>query len=331
MYRIRWVRVLALASALGLIVLLLRGCAIACAGGGGGEDGDARLDASVIEDRQISVFDTRAERIEERSLEEYLVGVVAAEMPASFHEQALRAQAVAARTYTMYHARHGGCNAHSGADVCTSSACCQAYGSDAQLKVRWGKDYAANLARVQQAVYATAGLVLLYDGAPIEALYHSASGGYTEDSENVFAAARPYLRAVESADEVGTSHLLGTVTLSYEAFCEKVNAAYPDAKLKPDGLTRQIEVTDRTDSGRVRGIRLGGASLTGKSLRSLLGLDSTLFTISLTGGSIRFDTRGFGHGVGMSQTGANAMGIAGSNFEEILLHYYTGVEVDRIP
>ena len=331
MYRIRWGRVLALSVALGIAVLLVRGCVIARGGGGAQEDGaDAGFDATVFADRPVRVYDTRSERTEERSLEEYLVGVVAAEMPASFHEQALRAQAVAARTYTVYHALHGGCNAHD-ADVCTSSACCQAFASDAQLKERWGDAYRQNLSRVKAAVFSTADQVLLYEGAPIEALYHSASGGYTEDSENVFANAVPYLRAVESAEEVGTSRLSGNVTLSYDAFCEKVNAAYPDAGLKPDGLSRQIEVTQRTESGRVSSIRLGGVSLTGKALRKLLGLDSTLFTISLTGGSIRFDTRGFGHGVGMSQTGANAMGIAGSDYREILLHYYTGAQIGPIP
>lgn len=328
MYRIRWGRVLALSLALGLLVLLVRGCAMARRGGA--QDGADGFDIAVQADRPVRVYDGQAGRTEERSLETYLVGVVAAEMPASFHEEALRAQAVAARTYTMYHALHGGCNAHD-ADVCTSSACCQAYATDDQLRERWGDAYAENLARVQEAVLSTAGLVLLYDGEPIEALYHSASGGYTEDSENVFANAVPYLRAVESADEVGTARLSGQVTLSYADFCDKVNEAYPDAGLTPDTLAGQIEVTQRTDSGRVSSIRLGGVSVSGKVLRKLVGLDSTLFTVSLTGGNIRFYTRGFGHGVGMSQTGANAMGIAGSDYREILLHYYTGTTIGPIP
>lgn len=326
MYKIRWKRVLALSCAAGLLILLLRGCAIAKKP----EPMDAaKLRTEPYADQTITVFDGDAARAEERSLETYLVGVVAAEMPASFDEQALRAQAVAARTYTVYRAGRGGCNAHD-ADVCTSSACCQAFASDQALRTRWGDAYDENLERVAAAVRDTNGQVLCYDGKPIEALYHSASGGYTEDSENVFAAAVPYLRAVESEQEIGSSHLSGTVSLSYAAFCDRVNAACPDAKLRPDNLAEQIEIIGRTESGRVTSIRLGGASLSGKALRKLLSLDSTLFTIALMGGSIRFDTRGYGHGVGMSQTGANAMGQAGYSYEQILLHYYTGTTLQNV-
>lgn len=327
MYRIRWTRVFALSAALGVLVLLLRGCAIACAGDGGA---DAAFDAEAFADTPVRVYDAQSGRTETRSLETYLVGVVAAEMPASFHEEALRAQAVAARTYTVYRALHGGCNAHD-ADVCTSSACCQAFATDEQLRERWGADYAENLARIETAVFSTAGEVLLYDGAPIEALYHSASGGYTEDSENVFANAVPYLRAVESPNEVGTARLTGSVSFTREAFCDLVNGALEAAALSPDELESQVEVTQRSESGRVQRLRLGGVSLSGREARGLLGLDSALFTIAFSAGGVRFDTRGYGHGVGMSQTGANAMGIAGSDYEEILLHYYTGTSLGPIP
>lgn len=327
MYRIRWTRVLALSAALGALVLLLRGCAIAC--GAGGADAAPRVEA--LPGATVRVYDAQAGGVEERLLEEYLVGVVAAEMPASFHEQALRAQAVAARTYTAYRAAHGGCGAHDGADVCTSSACCQAYATDEALRARWGADYAQNLARVEAAVYETAGEVLLYGGAPIEALYHSASGGYTEDSENVFANAVPYLRAVESPDEVGTSHLTGSVRYARAELCALVNAALPEAALSPDALEEQVEILERSRSGRVQRLRLGGAALTGREARGLLGLDSALFTIAFDEDGVRFDTRGFGHGVGMSQTGANAMGLAGSDYRQILLHYYTGASLGPLP
>ena len=326
MYKIRWNRVLALSLAAGLLVLLVRGCAMACRAGSADAE---QLRAEPYTDRMITVFDGDTGRAGEQSLETYLVGVVAAEMPASFDEQALRAQAVAARTYTIYRAGRGGCGAHD-ADVCTSSACCQAFASEQALRARWGAAFGENLERVAAAVRDTNGQVLCYDGKPIEALYHSASGGYTEDSENVFAATLPYLRAVESGQEIGSAHLSGTVSLSYAAFCDRVNAACPEAGLKPDNLADQIEILGRTKSGRVTGIRLGGASMSGKALRKLLSLDSTLFTITLTGGSIRFDTRGFGHGVDMSQTGANAMGMAGYTYEQILLHYYTGTALRNV-
>ena len=173
--------------------------------------------------------------------------------------------------------------------------------------------------------------MLLYGGAPIEALYHSASGGYTEDSENVFANAVPYLRAVESPDEVGTSHLTGSVRYARAELCALVNAALPEAALSPDALEDQVEILERSRSGRVQRLRLGGAALTGREARGLLGLDSALFTIAFDEDGVRFDTRGFGHGVGMSQTGANAMGLAGSDYRQILLHYYTGASLGPLP
>lgn len=143
----------------------------------------------------------------------------------------------------------------------------------------------------------------------------------------MFAAAEPYLRAVESGLETGTSRLSGTVRLSYREFCDKVNKAYADAKLKPDRLSEQIAVISRTESGRVKKIRLGGVQITGKQFRYLIGLDSAMFTVTLTGKTVRLDTKGFGHGVGLSQTGANGMAEAGADYREILLHYYTGVTI----
>lgn len=324
-YRVCWGRVVAAACTLGIFVLLIRGCVYA-RGQTETAAADGGFSVQVYSDLSISVYDRRTGQITEEPLEEYLVGVVAAEMPASFEEEALCAQAVAARTYTVRKLLHGGCNS-SDADVCTGSNCCQAFASAERQRARWTNSYEENRARVEQAVQKTMGQVLLYEGEPIEALYHSASGGYTEDSENVFAVARPYLRAVESGNETGTSRLSATVKLSYEEFCRRVNESYPKAGLSEGRLADQIAVVSRTESGRVNAIRLGGATLTGKQLRYLVGLDSTMFTVTLTGKTVRFDTKGFGHGVGMSQTGANGMARTGADYEEILLHYYTGVTI----
>lgn len=326
-YRVCWKKVVALAVTIGLCVLMIRGCLYARRPPE--QESQQEQQESLLPpdtDLIISVCDRRTGEISERPLEEYLVGVVAAEMPASFEAEALAAQAVAARTYTIRKLLRGGCKA-TGADVCTGSNCCQAFASTERQQARWTNTYASNHARVEAAVRATAGEILLYESEPIDALYHSASGGYTEDSENVFAAAEPYLRAVESGLETGTSRLSGTVRLPYREFCDKVNKAYADAKLKPDRLSEQIAVISRTESGRVKKIRLGGVQITGKQFRYLIGLDSAMFTVTLTGKTVRLDTKGFGHGVGLSQTGANGMAEAGADYREILLHYYTGVTI----
>jgi len=311
-----------LAVAVGVSVLLVRGCCYARKSALP-QDGDASVHAEQS-DLLVCVCDAQTGAIEERPLEEYLIGVVAAEMPASFSHHALAAQAVAARTYTVRKLLRGGCRS-SDADVCTNSGCCQAFSSLERQKSRWTNTYLENRARIEAAVKETAGEILLYDGEPIEALYHSASGGATEDSEHVFAVARPYLRAVSSAYETGTLRLSDSVTLSYADFCRKVNDAYPDAGLTPTQLAGQISVVSRTESGRVQTIRLGTRELTGKRFRYLMGLDSTMFTVTLTGSTVRLDTKGFGHGVGLSQTGANGMAERGADYREILLHYYTGV------
>ena len=333
-YRIRWRAVILLAVASGLIVLVLRGCLMAQAAKRQAQSTPAptaepALAALPDADLSVTVFLHREDGTREMPLEAYILGVVAAEMPASFDPEALRAQAVAARTYTLYKGAHGGCRSAS-ASVCTNSACCQAYAPDDALRVRWGADYADNLSKITDAVASTAGQVLLYDGAPIEALYHSASGGRTEDSEAVYAAAVPYLRAVESTNESGSSRLTGTATFSRKDFASRVNSTWAGARLDPATLENDVEILRTSESGRVQEMRLGGKAVTGKQVRRLFGLDSTLFTVTFTRSSVRFDTRGFGHGVGMSQTGANSMGKGGRTYEEILLYYYTGTTLGRI-
>lgn len=277
----------------------------------------------------VSVRFSRNGSVSEIDLEEYIVGVVSAEMPASFSFEALRAQAVAARTYTVYRILHGGCRS-TDADVCTGSGCCQAYADDAALHERWGKQYDENSARIRSAVESTAGKILTYDGEPIDALYHSASGGRTEDAGDVYAAAVPYLLSVESSAEAGTNRLTGEKRFTVKAFVKAVNKAFPKAKLREKGLSESIEILETTESGRVTSIRLGKTSVKGRELRAALNLDSALFTFRIENDEVIFSTRGFGHGVGMSQTGANVMGMGGRTYEEILTYYYTGVTVADI-
>jgi stage II sporulation protein D len=257
-------------------------------------------------------------------IEEYLVGVVAGEMPASYEMEALRAQAVAARTYTMHLKHNGGCSAHPGADVCTNSGHCQAYRTQEEMKESWGGHYDDYLAKIKEAVYSTEGQEIYYKGDEIQVFYHSSSGGMTEDCSNVYAESLPYLVSVTSPGEESYSNYYGKVTLSYSEFVKKLEEASPGIRLS--GSADDIGEIKRYDSGRVQSISIGDETFTGREIRQIFSLNSTNFTVKATD-EVTFSTVGFGHGVGMSQTGANEMAKTGSDYIEILEHYFTGVTV----
>jgi len=324
MTKLNWKRLLIAALLLLLLLLLLRGLFFSCRAK---EAPPYSLEFVSEPERMLSLYLHREKKSIRLGLEEYIVGVVASEMPASFKPEALKAQAVASRTYALRRLLKGGCS--QGCDLCSSSSCCQAYKTDAELKKTWGLKYSENLAKISEAVESTKGEALYYNGELIEALYHAASGGYTEDSENVFKAAEPYLRSVKSENEEGSKYLTSSTRLSRKAFVKAVNGAWPSAKLKASALERQVKILSRFESGRVECIKLGGAEATGRELRGLLELKSALFTLEFTKTDAIFHTRGFGHGVGMSQAGANGMASKGAGYKEILSHYYTGATISR--
>lgn len=273
----------------------------------------------------IRVYDHRADKLVTMSLEEYIVGVVAAEMPAYYDFEALKAQAVASRTYTLYSMAHGGCHTNPDADVCTNSKCCQAFSTHERMQNTWGNDYANNYNRVAQAVMGTAGEVLTYKGKLCDALYHACSGGQTEDSENVYANALPYLRGVDSPYEDPMRQ--EDVELGEDALVELIAAKYPESGVNADNLRSSIEIVSTYASGRVETLRLGKTKITGKQARSLFGLRSAMFTITWSENGAVFHTKGYGHGVGLSQNGANGMAKHGFTYEEILHYYYTNVQI----
>ncbi len=277
------------------------------------------------ETTEIRVYDHRADEIVTMDLEEYVVGVVSAEMPAWYEFEALKAQAVATRTYTLYSVAHGGCHTNPDADVCTNSKCCQAFSSHERMQNTWGKDYANNYNRVAQAVMETAGEVIVYDGKLCDALYHACSGGQTEDSEHVYANALPYLRGVSSPYEDPMRQ--EDVDFGVDALAELIAAKYPESGITADNAREEIAIASAFESGRVDMLRLGKTTITGKQARNLFGLRSTMFTITRSEDGIVFHVKGFGHGVGLSQNGANGMAKHGSDYREILLHYYTGVAI----
>ena len=265
------------------------------------------------------------DHINEITMEQYLIGVVAAEMPASFELEALKAQAVAARTNALYSMLVLQKPRHPDAHVCSDFTCCTAYSNDERLRERWGYDYVRNITGIITAVTETDGIFLSYDDQPIIASFHSSSARRTESSVNVWMSALPYLRSVSSPEtELQVPNYVADVTVSLEDFIDIILSAYPDAVL--DGV-EESWITDvtHTESGRIYELVIGGVPVRGTAIRSLFDLRSTAIMFKwIPSDGITFTTTGFGHGVGMSQYGANAMAADGSDYSEILLHYYTG-------
>lgn len=276
----------------------------------------------------VRVYDHETETVVTMDLEEYVCHVVAAEMPASYEPEALKAQAVAARTLAAEALAGGSRGCTDGADLCTSSEHCQAFDSEAACRKKWGENYAYWWGRITEAVYATKGLIITYEGEPIEVFYHAVSGGRTEDVENVFSQPLPYLRGVDSEGEESESHYEQEIAFDGQQFIEKVERYFEDVALSASGLSTQVRILGYYESGRVKEVRLGDRTVKAVDLRRALGLPSTQFTIRYSGSRILFDCIGYGHGVGMSQAGANVMARSGSDYLEILTHYYTGVVIE---
>jgi len=251
---------------------------------------------------------------------EYLTGVVAAEMPASFEFEALKAQAVAARSYAMYCVSHG---KHNGGGVCTSSSCCQAYLNDSQLRRRWGTGYEKYHKKILAAVETTEGEYLSYSGAPAQTVFHSSSASVTENSEDVWGYV-PYLVSVSSPETAeSVPDYESFVRVSPEELKNGVQSIRPEAFF-PEDCSKWLGEIRRASSGRVESVTLGGVELSGRELRSLFLLRSTAFDISFDNNAFLFSVVGFGHGVGMSQYGANVMAQNGADYASILAHYYPG-------
>mgnify|MGYP001622947219 FL=1 len=258
-------------------------------------------------------------------LDQYLWRVVAAEMPASFELEALKAQAAAARTYTLSKLGRT-VEKHPDANVCTDITCCQAYIDPDQAAANWGDNGAAYTAKITSAVSETDGMAVLYDGQPIQAVFFSSAAGRTVDAVEVWGNSVPYLTGVDSpeGDEVPNYH--STVTFTLEEFKSKLLAQYPDADLSGDPAG-WFQNTVPNSAGGVEQVDVGGVTVSGGALRTLLGLRSTSFTVTAGSQGVTFSVTGYGHGVGMSQYGANALAKQGKTYDEILKWYYTGVEV----
>lgn len=257
-------------------------------------------------------------------LEDYLVGVVFSEMPASFHEEALKSQAVAARTFAL---RRLEMKKHQGYDLCSDHACCQAWTSEERAREKFGERYLTHWQSVKKAVEDTAGEVLIYDGELVEAVYFSCSGGSTEDAVAVWGSDVPYLRSVESSGEEHAPVFRTEKRCSSHDLRDKLRKK--GIELQEDRDIR-ISAIEHTDGGGVARVCISGQWISGTKLRSILGLNSARFTIRTEGDEFVFDVLGYGHRVGMSQYGADAMADAGADYRTILQHYYTNVTIDQM-
>jgi stage II sporulation protein D len=284
-------------------------------------------------DPVVTLYDHYSKKLVSMDLEEYVIGVVAAEMPASFEIEALKAQAVAARTLAAYKMRAlggKGCSRYEGADVCSEFSHCQAWIPENQMKKNWGGNYEDNVKKIKQAVFETWGEIMTYNGKPIEVFFHSTSNGKTENVEEVFSASLPYYGVVESPGEENAPKYSDTVSFTIDEFIRKFKSQYKGSNLTRDNIKNQINILSYTEGGRVKEIMVGGVKIKGTDFRNLYGLNSTDFKLRFEGDKIIIETRGYGHGVGMSQVGANHMAGQGNSYQEILHHYYQGIEINKI-
>ncbi len=285
---------------------------------------------------EISVYFVEENKVENVNFEDFLICVVAAEVPGSFNEEAIKAQAVAARTYI--YDKYTKCSEnselipkeHNGAVLCTDSTHCCAYTSRENLEKKHGEQWMkVYYKKIVKCVEDTRGEFLTYEGIPITAAFHASSGGgRTENSKDVWANELPYLVSVESADEDSRDGYISKKELTCEEFKKLINEKYPEAKLDDDRNNWIGEIT-LTEGRSVKSAKIGNDILSGIELRSLFGLKSSCFDISILDDKVTFTVKGAGHGVGMSQHGANIMAEKGKTYEEILKWYYTGVEIEK--
>lgn len=259
------------------------------------------------------------------TMADYLFRVVAAEMPASFELEALKAQAATARTYTLWKMRGEVAN-HPDADVCTDIGCCQAYIAPESAAANWGDSAAKYTKKITDAVAGTDGQAILYGGAPIDAVFFSSANRRTEDAVTVWGNAVPYLASVESPEGDEVPNYRTTSTIPASEFKRKFLEKHPDADLSGAPAKWFGQVTP-TASGGVGTIEVGGVAVKGTAMRSLFSLRSASFSVSADAENVAFAVTGYGHGVGMSQYGANALAKEGKNYREILTWYYTGVTI----
>lgn len=275
----------------------------------------------------LSVYIKDEDKVVKMSKSQYLKEVVSAEMPADFEIEALKAQAVAARSYLESRRNaykiSGTPDEHKGAEICTDSTHCKAWISESKRRMLWGLNANKNWAKIAQAVEETEGEIITYNGEVISAVFHSTSSGKTEASKDVWGGDKPYLVSVDSPGDKESPKYKSKKEITLQEFKNLAEENIPEVDFSK-GI---IDGIRRSDAGGIMEITVGGVPIRGTKLRSIYGLRSTNATIEVLEDKVTFDVTGYGHGVGMSQYGANYMAKNGKNYREILSNYYQGTEV----
>lgn len=285
------------------------------------------IDFDYGEYSNIKLLHAGENKVEELPLDEYLYGVVASEMPASFDLEALKAQAIVARTYTIYQISNN--SKHENAHICDNSLCCQAWISKENRFARWEDDKENEYwEKVLRSVNETKGKIIYYDDKPINAFFHSNSGGKTELALNVWGGDYPYLKTVETSGEDAYTSYKSEVVISKDELVKKMLEKYPDFYINFEDKDT-IKIEEYTDSSRVKKIKIGNKVLSGVEARTLFGLKSSNFIIEILENEIKFSVTGYGHGVGFSQCGSDQLAKQGMKCEEIIKHYYKDVSINE--
>lgn len=276
----------------------------------------------------IKLLHTKTGIVEDVDIDEYLYSVVSAEMPAIFEIQALEAQAIVARTYTIYKSLN---KKHNNADICDDSTCCQAWISKQDRLAKWEENQRDMYwQKICDAVNNTKGKIITYENQPINAFFHSNSGGTTEIPINVWGGTGyPYLQSVSTTGEEGYTQYKSEVSLTNNEIITKLKEKYNDILIDFSN-NDEIKILEYTESGRVKTIKFGNHELSGVEARTIFGLKSTNFEILKENENIKFSVKGYGHGVGMSQTGADSMAKQGNTAEQIIKHFYTNIEIKDV-
>lgn len=279
------------------------------------ENSDFQFESNMT----VKVKREKSGEIDEVPFEEYVLGVLAGEMPISFQKEALKAQAVAARSYVMKKMEANKGKEYDVVDTVMN----QVYLDRESLKTAWKENYDERFQKLKEVIDETNGEYLAYNGQVIEAFFFSTSTGMTENSGEVFQTQLPYLKSVKSEWDRDVSPVFSeNITLSLSDFYTKLNLPYQE--------NLKIEIKKATSTGRVKELSINGKDFTGGTICTKLGLRSTFFSITQNGSNVHINTKGYGHGVGMSQYGAEGMARAGYHYEEILKYYYQGVEIKKI-
>lgn len=281
-----------------------------------------------VQYKKINLLHNNENVVETLELEDYLINVVAAEMPVEYEEEALKAQATVARTYTLYQIENG--HKHDNADVCDSSTCCQAWISKKKRYEKWGDNQDEKWSKLTNAVYSTAGEVITYNGKTIDAFFHSNSGGTTEIPINVWGGSDfPYLQVVETSGEDEYSQYYSEKEYTKAEIESKMKSAYSDFSIDWNE-ENCIEILEYTESSRIKTLKIGNKNISGVEARKIFELKSSNFTYEISESTVKFKVIGNGHGVGLSQTGSNTLAKEGKNYKEIIEHFFKNIEIENI-